>query len=60
MHAQQSHNMITPDMKEAGARALVNLGLLPTKFGSDSIAEMVFQEMLEASPYKLAAKSTAA
>jgi len=60
MSTRQSDNIITSDMKDAGARTLVNLGLLPCEFGSDAIAETVFQEMLEALPYKLAAKSTAA
>jgi hypothetical protein len=49
---------VTPEMMRAGARALVALGLLPCEFGSDNIAETIFEEMIEASPYKLAAKAT--
>ena len=60
MSARQSDNIITLEMKQAGARALVALDLLPCEFGSDAIAETVFQEMLEASPYSLATKSSAA
>lgn len=51
--------MITDEMKQAGARVLVDLGLQPTVFGADAIAETIFEEMLEASPYKAAVRNLA-
>lgn len=42
--------MITEKMKKAGARALVSLGLQPSGFGADAIAETIFQAMCEAHP----------
>lgn len=42
---------VTESMKKAGARALVNLGLLPCEFGSGEIAETVFQEMMDAADH---------
>jgi hypothetical protein len=48
---------ITPEMIEAGARALSALDLIHFG-GAREAAKLVFKEMLAASPYNLVAKST--